>query len=139
VKTVFISHSKADEIHGKNIEELIRDGGDRGWRFQRDMQGGMPWQQQLPKEIEKCDIFLYIATANAQTSDNCQKDVQHAALEQKPLVTVTVEDGVIPPAPLNDHHREYYDGTAQAAARLIRALNAPVPLRWEVIPEDWKT
>ena len=120
--TVFISHSKIDESHAKEIEELLRDGGYRAWIFQRDSQGGRPWQQQLPEEIEKCTIFLYIATANAQISVNCQREVQHAALKKKPLVTVTVEAGVIPPAPLDDHHRIYLNGSGNAVAQLMRAL-----------------
>lgn len=137
--TVFISHSKLDETHGKEIEDVIRDGGYRAWRFQRDMQGGRSWPPQLPARIEEHDIFLYIATANAQLSENCQEEVQHAALIRRPLVTVVLHEGLIPPPPLDDHQTVYYDGTGKAVARLMRALQSAEPLAWEKIPEDWKT
>lgn len=124
---------------GEEIEDVIRDGGYRAWRFQRDMQGGRSWPPQLPARIEELDIFLYIATANAQLSETCQEEVQHAALIRKPFVTVVLHNDRIPPSPLDSHQTVYYDGTGKAVARLMRAFQSAEPLAWDKIPEDWTT
>lgn len=136
---VFISHAQLDETHGEELEEVLRDGGYRAWRFQRDMQGGKSWRQQLPDNIEERSIFLFIATAHAQLSETCEKELQHSAVMRKPLVTVTIQAGFMPPPPLDDHQTVYYDGSSKAAARLMLALRNAEPLRSEIIPEDWKT
>lgn len=136
-ETVFISHSKFDEEFGKEIEDVIREGGYIAWRFQRDMQGGKSWPPQLPTSIEWHGIFLYIATAYAQLSVNCQRELQHAALLSKRLVTVTTHPRWIPPPPLDDHQAVYYDGSGKAVARLMQALQVADPIDPDRIPEDW--
>ena len=136
-KTVFVSHSKFDEAIGKEIEGVIREGGYIAWRFQRDMQGGRSWPPQLPQSIELHEIFLYIATAYAQLSENCQKELQHAALLSKALVTVTTHPEWIPPFPLEDHQVVYYDGTPKTVVRLMLALQGAQPLDRDKVPGDW--
>ena len=135
--TVFISHSKYDEEVAKEIEDVIRESGFIAWRFQRDMQGGRSWPPQLPQSIELHEIFLYLATPFAQLSDTCQKELQHAALSPKPLVTVTTHPTWLPPSPLNDHQAVFYDGTAKAGVRLLLALQGAQALNQDKIPENW--
>ena len=103
------------------------------------MQGGKSWRQQLSAAIEECHTFLYIATANAQISETCQEELQHAALMRKPCVTVVLQTGVVPPQPLDDHQTVLYDRSGKAVARLMRALQDAKPLRRAIIPDDWRT
>lgn len=139
MRTVFISHSKYDEKVGEEIDGIIQEGGYVAFRFQRDMRGGKSWQQQLPARIKEHKIFLYIATAYAHLSEICQKELQHAVVLGKPLVTVTTHPGWIPPSPLDDHQAVFFDGTGKAVARLMEALQGAEPLDSDSIPEDWKT
>ncbi|MCY4070847.1 MAG: TIR domain-containing protein [Chloroflexi bacterium] len=122
-----------------DFEEVMRPGGFRAWRFQSDMVGGRPWRPQLPSNLESCDVFLLATTANALESDTCEKEWQHAALIQKPVVTVVFVRGIHPPSPLNDHQWVRFDGSAESGARLISALQNAQPVPWETIPDDWKT
>ena len=139
MKTVFLSYARNDAHFAEEIERAFRPGGFRAWRFQSDMVGGKPWNPQLPFNIEACDIFLLATTDNSLDSETCEKEWQHAALKQKPMVTVVVERGVFPPAPLDDHQWVTFDGTAVSGAGLINALQNAQPLRWDMIPDDWTT
>ena len=139
MKTVFLSYARNDAHFAEEIERAFRPGGFRAWRFQSDMVGGKPWNPQLPFNIEACDIFLLATTDNSLDSETCEKEWQHAALKQKPMVTVVFERGVFPPAPLDDHQWVTFDDTAVSGAGLINALQNAQPLRWDMIPEDWRT
>ena len=117
----------------------MRPGKFRAWRFQTDMVGGRAWRPQLPANIESCDIFLLATTESSLNSETCEKEWQHAALIQKPTVTVVFERGVSPPPPLNDHQWVHFDGSAVSGAHLINALQNSQPVPWEAIPDDWTT
>ena len=139
MKTVFISHADKDAQCAVDLENVMRPGGFRAWRFQSDMVGGRPWRPQLPSNLESSDIFLLATTAHALDSDICEKEWQHAALIQKPVVTVVFERGVHPPSPLSDHQWVHFDGSDESGAKLIIALQNAEPLQWEKIPSDWRT
>ena len=117
----------------------MRPGKCRAWRFQRDMVGGRAWRPQLQANIESCDIFLLATTKSSLDSETCEKEWQHAALIQKPTVTVVFERGVSPPPPLNDHQWVHFDGSAVSGAHLVNALQKSEPVPWVAIPDDWAT
>ena len=91
--TVFISHASDDALNAKRLEDLIAYDGYQSWRFQRDMMGANPADPQLPSNIEASDTFLFCMSDHSQKSEICQKELQHAALLQKPLVTVRLNLG----------------------------------------------
>lgn len=137
--TVFLSHAKEDEQTAAKVENLLRLDGCQTWRFQRDMVGAKPWNPQLPSNIEKCEIFLFCISQFSQTSKICQKELQHAALLQKPIVPVKVQRDMNVPLPLNDHQWVEFDDSQDAAVKLMQAVRNAQPIRWEKIPETWKT
>ena len=136
---VFISHSSADAHHADHLEAAMRPGGFRAWRFQSDMVGAKPWDPQLPSNIESCDIFLLATTEHALDSKTCEREWQHAAIIQKPMVPVVLKSGVYPPSPINDHQCVFFDESAQAGAGLINALQNAQPIEWDRIPDHWTT
>lgn len=136
---VFISHASADATIAKRLEDLIAHEGYRSWRFQRDMMGANPADPQLPSNIEASDIFLYCISEHSQKSQTCQKELQHATLLQKPLVTVRLNRRISVPSPLSDHQWVQFDDTQEAAIKLMQAIRSAQPLRWDKIHDDWKT
>ena len=137
--TVFISHARKDAAAAKRIEDLIAYDIYQSWRFQRDMMGANPADPQLPANIEACDIFLFCISDHSQNSETCQKELQHAALLQKPLVTVRLNRRTFVPPPLDDHQWVDFDDSQESTVQLLKALHNAIPLRWDKIPEDWTT
>ncbi len=137
--TVFISHASDDAATAKRLEELIAYDGYHSWRFQRDMMGANPADPQLPSNIEASDIFLFCISDHSQRSETCQRELQHAALLQKPLVTVRLNRETFVPFPLDDHQWVNFDDSQESTIHLMKALRNAKTLRWEKIPDDWKT
>lgn len=137
--TVFISHANDDAVIAKRIEDLIAYDGYQSWRFQRDMMGANPADPQLPSNIEASEKFLFCISDHSQSSEICQKELQHAALLQKPLVTVRLNRGTCVPPPLNDHQWVDYDESPESTVQLLKALRNAKAMRWEKIPGDWTT
>ena len=137
--TVFISHASADAAIAERLENLIAYDGYQSWRFQRDMMGANPADPQLPSNIEASDIFLFCISDHSQRSETCQRELQHAALLQKPLVTVRLNRGTNVPTPLSDHQWVDFDDSQESTILLMKALRNAKTLRWEKIPENWKT
>ena len=137
--TVFISHASDDALNAKRLEDLIAYDGYQSWRFQRDMMEANPADPQLPSNIEASDTFLFCMSDHSQKSEICQKELQHAALLQKPLVTVRLNLATCVPPPLNDHQWVDFDESPESTVHLLKALRNAKALRWEKIPSDWRT
>ena len=135
--TVFISHASDDAVSAKRIEDLIAYDGYKSWRFQRDMMTANPADPQLPSNIEASDTFLFCISDHSQRSETCQKELQHAALLQKPLVTVRLNRRTRVPHPLNDHQWVDFDESPESTVQLLKALRNAKALRREKIPSDW--
>ncbi len=139
MKTVFISHASADATTAKRIEELIAHDSYQSWRFQRDMMGANPADPQLPTNIEASDIFLFGISDHSQNSETCQKELQHAALLQKPLVTIRLNHRTFVSPSLDDHQWVDFDNSQESTVQLLKALRNAKPLHWDKIPDDWTT
>ena len=139
MKTVFLSHAGDDAAAAKTLEQLIAFYDYQSWRFQRNMLGANAADPQLPANIEESDIFLFCISDHSQRSDTCQKEFQHAALLQKPLVTVRLNRETDVPTPMNDHQWVDFDDSQESAVKLIKALQNAVAFRWNEIPSDWTT
>ena len=72
-------------------------------------------------------------------SEWCLKELQHAALSGKPIVTVVFTTNVNIPHPLNTIHYILFDETPEAGAKLVRSLVDPRPISPDKIPSDWET
>lgn len=136
---VFISHASDDAAIAKRIEELIAYDGYQSWRFQRDMVGANPADPQLPSNIKSSEIFLFCISDHSQESETCQKELEHASLLQKPLVTVRLNRETLVPSPLNDHQWVDFDESPVSTVQLVKALRNAKPLRWDMIPSNWTT
>ncbi len=135
----FISHANEDGATAKKLEDLIAYENYQSWRFQRDMMGANPADPQLPANIESCELFLFTISEYSNDSEMCQKELQHAAINQKPIVPVRLQRETMVQAPLNDHQWVEFDCTQESAVLLMRALRNAQPLRRELIPDHWKT
>lgn len=135
---IFISYAKEDKENVARLEEIVRYGGQRSWQFVYDLHGGRDWSGQIQYEIDRCEIFLFVITEYSLQSEWCMKELQHAALSQKPIVTVVLTPDIQIPHPINTIQYVLFDDTPVAGAKLTRALTNPKPMNRDLIPSDWQ-
>ena len=136
--TVFISYAKEDKSKVARLENIVRHSGRRSWQFVYDLHGARDWEAEIQRRIDQCEIFLFVITEYSLQSEWCNKELQHAALSGKPIVTVVFTSDINIPYPLNTIQNILFDKTQEAAAKLSPALQDPQPISRDKIPPDWK-
>ncbi|MDE2749607.1 MAG: toll/interleukin-1 receptor domain-containing protein [Chloroflexota bacterium] len=135
---IFISYAKEDKEKVATLEEIVRHGGQRSWQFVYDLHGGRDWRGQIQFEIDRCEILLFVITEYSLQSEWCLKELQHAALSQKPILTVAFTPDIEIPYPINTIQYVLFDDTPVAGAKLTRALADPKPMSRDKIPSHWE-
>ncbi len=136
--TVFISYAKEDDARVARLEAIIRHGGIRCWRYIYDLYGAQDWRAGIQSEIDQREIFLFVITEYSLQSEWCNKELQHAALSDKPIVTVVFTSDINASYPLDTIQYVLFDETPEATAKLFRALQDPQPISRDKIPPNWE-
>lgn len=135
---IFISHAKEDKDKVARLEEIVRHGGGRSWQFVYDLRAARDWRTEIQYAIDRCEVFLFVITEFSLESDWCLKELQHAALSQKPIVTVVFTFDIEIPYPIDTIQYVLLDETPVAGAKLTRALADPKPMSRDIIPTHWE-
>ena len=135
---IFISFAKEDKSKVSRLEGIVRHGGVQSWQFVYDLHGARDWQAEIQYKIDSCDAFLFVITEDSLQSDWCLKELQHAALTQKPIVTVVFTPDINVPYPLSTIQFVLFDESPESGAKLVRALIDPSPLSSDKIPSNWQ-
>lgn len=135
---VFISFAKEDKSIVSRIEQIVRHGGGRGWQFVYDLYGARDWVTEIQYKIDRCEVFLFVITEYSLKSEWCLKELQHAALSYKPIVTVVLNSDITIPHPLNTIQYVLFDESPESGAKLTRALQDPHPISRKKIPPHWE-
>ena len=135
--TVFISSAEEDEDKAERLERILRKGGRRVWRYVYDLAGARDWRAELQYNIDQCEVFMFVRSEHSLRSDWCQKELQHAALSQKPIVTVVYDSTIDIPYPLDTIQYVLFEDNTEFGASLVRAVQDPHPISQEKIPADW--
>lgn len=135
---VFISFAKEDQNIVSRLEEIVRHGGGRGWQFVYDLHGARDWRSEIQTKIDRSEVFLFVITEHSLQSAWCLKELQHAALTQKPIVTVVFKSTINIPHPLSTIQYVLFDESPESGAKLVRALTDPRPLGQDKIPSHWE-
>ena len=135
---VFISFAKEDASRVNRLEQIVRHGGGRGWQFVYDLHGARDWATEIQYKIDQCKVFLFVITDYSLQSEWCLKELQHAAICQKPIVTVVFTSDIDIPHPLNTIQYVLFDETPESGAKMVRALQDPHPISRNKIPSHWE-
>lgn len=135
---VFISFAKEDKNKVSRLEEIVRHGGGRVWQFVYDLHGARDWATEIQSKKDQCEVFLFVITNYSLQSEWCLRELQHAALCQKPIVTVVFTSDIDIPHPLNTIQYVLFDETPESGAKTVRALQDPHPISRDMIPPNWE-
>ena len=97
IKTAFLCHSHKDDELAKGLQVALKDEG---------IQLYIDWQDQsmpetpnaetankIKDKIRKCDVFLYLATQNANASRWCPWEIGNADSSNKKIFIIPTADG----------------------------------------------
>ncbi|MGI9325083.1 MAG: TIR domain-containing protein [Pseudomonadales bacterium] len=92
---VFVSYSHADEQQVHPYLLQLNAAGFNIW-FDQGIAPGHRWTQELAEAIERCSVFLLLATPRSVASEHCVNEVHFALNRHKPLLAVHLEPTELP-------------------------------------------
>jgi len=124
--TVFISYSSKDTQTVKKITQVLSSAGIRYWKAPEMIPAGSNYAREIPRAIEKCQVFLLILSESSQESIWVEKEIDCAINHRKTIVPLNLT-GV----PLSEMFRFYLNNVQtiwyneneeEATAQLLERL-----------------
>ncbi len=124
--TVFISYSSKDIQTVKKITQTLSEAGISYWKAPDMIPAGSNYAREIPRAIEKCQVFLLILSEASQQSIWVEKEVDCAVNDRKTIVPLNISG-----AKLTDVFRfylnnvqtiPYYEDQEQAIGQLLDRL-----------------
>lgn len=92
---VFISYSHRDSERVFQEITWLRDQGINIW-YDEGIEAGREWRDEIASAIARASALIYFVTPDAAQSENCRNEVNFAADEQIPIVTIYLEKTELP-------------------------------------------
>lgn len=99
---VFISYSSKDTQTVKKIAQVLKEEGITYWKAPEMIPAGSNYAREIPRAIEKCQVFLLVLSESSQESIWVEKEIDCAINHRKTIVPLNIT-GV----PLSDMFRFY--------------------------------
>ncbi len=86
---IWVSYSRADRQLVDDLVPLLRKvySNDGVW-FDDGSPGGYTWWQLILRRIQQCELFIYLISNDALTSEYCQAEFREALLLRKPFLLI---------------------------------------------------
>jgi hypothetical protein len=101
----FICYSRKDGTFARALCEGLTARKLQVWMDVRDIPGGARWTDEVRAAIDAAGSFVYLASPRSVASKECDREVNFAADNRKPIVPVVIE--AVPddrlPAPVADY------------------------------------
>ena len=89
---VFVSHSSKDKPHADALCAALEASGLRCWIAPRDIDPGRKWDESIMDGIASSRVMLLVHSANANESDDVEREIVHASNAELPVLPVRLED-----------------------------------------------
>lgn len=121
---LFISYAREDQAMVQKIADLLEKGDHEPW-FDEHLQAGERWKDQILREIQKRDIFVYVLTPPSAESEYCLWEYREAVDHGKPILPILLQkDTKLPPGLDELQYVDFTDGlSADSTARLMGGLS----------------
>ncbi|HVP50234.1 MAG TPA: TIR domain-containing protein [Candidatus Bathyarchaeia archaeon] len=129
---IFISYSRRDKDFVRRLGEALVSRKREPWVDWKDIPLTAEWQQEILRNIEAADNFIFVISPDSVASVNCRKEIDHAVANHKRMVPIyfrAVADDAIPET-LGRFQRLDFDDSSQFYAKfetLITALDTDLP------------
>lgn len=131
---VFISYSRKNKDFATILNAELEKRTIDTWVDWSDIPGGKEWEQEIKEAIEKTNAFLFIVSEASLSSENCIKELTHAALNKKRLVPIVLPgtDKARIPKPLAViHWIDFPDNEGNAFDEAFEKLIIAIYTDWE--------
>ena len=81
---LFVSYARVDRPFCVQIVDMLDDGRHDVW-FDHRIQVGQDWWQAITHEVTECDGFVYLISPESVASEYCQKELNLAMSNRKPI------------------------------------------------------
>ena len=83
---VFISYSRKDKDFARKLGDTLRAHEREAWVDWKDIPLTADWQQEIFRNIEAADNFIFIISPESVASANCKREIDHAFANNKRMV-----------------------------------------------------
>jgi hypothetical protein len=89
---VFISYSRKDIEFVRRLDAELKRRDRKAWVDWEGIWPGDKWENRIYKAIEDTNAFIFVLTPDSVSSEVCEKEIAHAAANNKRLVPVLYRD-----------------------------------------------
>jgi hypothetical protein len=94
---IFISYKRADRHYTERLaNHLTRIYGHETVWYDRDIYGGQRWWEEIERQIEQRDVFIYLLSREAVESVYCRAEFTEAWVKEKHIIPVQIRDLRLP-------------------------------------------
>ena len=99
-REVFISYSRRDKDNPRllELEKRLEAAGIEVFKDTESIRGGTKWREQIGLGIQRCDMFLLVASKHSFQSDAVGDELTAAEHYKKPCLVIYLDPVEIPPA-----------------------------------------
>jgi HEAT repeat protein len=88
---IFISYSRNDALFIKQFVPFLKESfPNHDFFYDDEISGGEDWLQRILREVDQCDLFLYLLSNDALVSSYCQSEFREALRLRKPYLPVII-------------------------------------------------
>jgi WD40 repeat protein len=89
---IFISYSRKDIAYARLLHDALRENDFETWIDWQDIPPSVDWLNEVYTAIEGADTFIFILSGSSSLSEICQKEIEHAAKNNKRLIPIMIDD-----------------------------------------------
>jgi len=85
---VFVSYSRKDADFARHLNTALQEAGKTTWFDQESISTGVDFENEIFKGISSADNFLFVLSADAVSSEYCEREVNYASEQSKRFISV---------------------------------------------------
>jgi hypothetical protein len=123
---IFVSYSRSDKAKVRKLIPLLREnyGYENVW-WDQNFYGGQVWWEELLKQINQCDVFVFSMSQRSLSSPYCLAELEEARRLRKPIVYVKLRGNTqVPEIIASVQYVQLVGGVSRKTiAPLVRSIN----------------
>ena len=131
--SIFISYSRRDSEFAQRLHAAFVDAGRTAWLDNEDIRPIAKWSREIGNAIDESDAVVFILSPHFNASEECAKEVRHAAAQNKRLIPVkaaAIEPATVQPSLAELQWVSFCDGAPFDDAFRILTQALDTDLEW---------